>query len=82
MGDYEERSLGGITVRIDRTQCIATQNCIKVAPEVLELGDDIIVTFLEDAQEIEQERMIEACAICPVDALFAFDEHGRQIVPR
>ncbi len=82
MNDFEEQTLRGLTIRIDRTVCIGTENCVHVAPEVFELGDDSIVTFLEDAQEIARDRLIESCAVCPVDALWAFDENGDQIVPR
>lgn len=60
---------------------MGTKNCIHVAPEVFELGYDQIVTFLEDAQDIERDRLIEACAVCPVGALLAFDETGKRLVP-
>ncbi len=81
MDEYEDRELSGVKVRIDRTLCVATQNCIHVAPEVFELGYDQIVTFREDAVEIEQDRLIEACAVCPVGALLVYDHTGRRIVP-
>lgn len=79
--DIEEQTVSGLTIRIDRTRCIGTGNCVAVAPEVLELGADQIVTFVDAAEDIDRERLIEACAVCPVDALFAIDEDGNQIVP-
>lgn len=81
VADSEERVLSGLKVRIDRRACIGTQNCVHVAPEVFVLGTDQIVTFCDHAEEIEQDRLIEACAICPVDALYAFNAAGDQIVP-
>ena len=79
--EYEDRTLSGLQIRIDRTLCVGTKNCIHVAPEVFELGYDQIVTFLEDALDIERDRLIEACAVCPVGALLVFDETGRRLVP-
>lgn len=79
--DFEERPVSSLTIRIDRTRCIGTGNCVAVAPEVFVLGDDHIVTFQKPPGDIDRNRLIEACDICPVDALFAFDEEGRQLVP-
>lgn len=77
----EERTISGLDIRIDRAQCIGTANCVAVAPEVFEMGDDQIVTFVEEPEDIEPDRLIEACDICPVEALIATDAEGTQIVP-
>jgi ferredoxin len=76
-----ERKVGALTVRIDRTTCIGTANCAKVAPELFLLDDERIVTFREPAGDIPPDRAIEACGVCPVDALSVFDADGRQLVP-
>lgn len=81
MNDKPERKISGVTVIIDRNTCIGTANCTKVAPEVLILDDEKIVTFQEKYPEIERERIIEACSVCPVDALHVIDETGKEIVP-
>ena len=81
MENTEERILSGLTIRIARDRCIASKNCIEVAPEVFALGDDQIVTFVRNPRDIERERLIEACAVCPTDTLLAFDESGKQLVP-
>ena len=81
MADFEERKVGTLTVRIDRTVCIGTANCAKVAPELFVLDDERIITFREPAVEIEPDRAVEACRVCPVDALAAFDADGRSLVP-
>ena len=81
MADFEERRLGGITVRIDRTTCIGTANCAKIAPDLFVLDDEKIIAFREPAPEIEPDRAVEACRVCPVDALAAFDADGRPLVP-
>lgn len=81
MENVEERPLSGLTVRIDRGLCAAMKNCIGVAPEVFELGADQVVTFREDALDVERDRLVEACAVCPTGALSAFSGTGEQIVP-
>ncbi len=82
MDDIEERVVSGLTVRIERAVCIGSKNCIRLAPEVFELGMDQVVTFLDLAEDIERDRLTEACRQCPVDALLVFNEDGEQIVPR
>lgn len=81
MEDFEERLISGLTIRIDRPSCICSDSCTKIALEIFEIGDDDIVTFSEACPDIERDRLIEACSICPVDALIVIDEEGRQIVP-
>jgi len=76
-----ERKSGGLTLRIDRNTCMANASCVKIAPEVFRVDEESICAFVEPATEIERERLVEACRICPVDALIVLDEQGNQIVP-
>lgn len=77
----EERQISGLTIRIDRTLCIGSGNCVNIAPEIFRIDDQNLVTFRDETPDIDQSRLIDACAICPVDALTAIDEEGEQIVP-
>jgi ferredoxin len=79
--DLLERTVGSLTVQIDRTTCIGTANCAKVAPELFVLDDERIIRFRESAGEVPADRVVEACDVCPVDALSAFNEDGRRLVP-
>jgi ferredoxin len=81
LADFVERKAGALRVRIDRTTCIGTANCAKVAPEIFVLDDERIVTFREPPGGAPADRVVEACDVCPVDALSVFDEDGRQLVP-
>ncbi|MFQ5847870.1 MAG: ferredoxin [Candidatus Methylomirabilales bacterium] len=81
IGDCVERNIGGLTVRIDRTLCIGTANCMKVAPEVFAFDIENICAFTGESGEIERGRLIDACTVCPVDALIVIDESGTQLVP-
>jgi ferredoxin len=79
--DFLEKNISGLTIKIDRTTCIATTNCAKVAPEIFELDDEKIISFKNGSDDIEKERIVEACSVCPVNALYVIDQVGKQIVP-
>jgi ferredoxin len=79
-GDFAERRAGGLTVRIDRRTCIGSGSCVTVAPEIFELDSEMVVSFCAGEPEIERVRLIEACEVCPVDALAAFDEDGASVL--
>lgn len=80
MEHIEERRIGGLLIRIDRTLCVAFELCIDLAPGVFRFDDEGIVTFTgEDGTG--RDLLIEACRACPVDALTVVDEDGEQIVP-
>lgn len=81
MADTLERRVGDLLVRIDRTTCIGSANCTKIASDLFVIDDENLVTFREPAVEVERERVIEACSVCPVDALSVVDAEGRQWVP-
>ncbi len=81
MGDLVERKIGDLTIRIDRAACISTANCMKLAPDAFEFDGEKICAFTDDAPAIERERLIEACHVCPVDALIVIDAEGNQLVP-
>jgi ferredoxin len=79
--DFEERSIAGLTVRIDRTLCVGFGDCIELAPEAFEFDSEGIVRFRELADIVPRERLILACDVCPVDAITVVDTDGRQLVP-
>jgi 3-phenylpropionate/trans-cinnamate dioxygenase ferredoxin reductase subunit len=75
-----ERKVEALTIRIDRNACAGFKDCIKVAPEAFDLGDDGVVVF-KDPEVVEVSRLIEACGVCPAKALTVLDENGKQLVP-
>lgn len=54
---------------------------MRVAPELFEFDTEKICAFTANLPDIERDRLIEACDVCPVDALIVFDENGQQLVP-
>lgn len=80
MSDTEERLVGTLRVRIDRTLCVGFGDCITAAPEAFVLDDSGVAVFV-DPDAVERERFLSACDSCPVDAITVWDETGAQIVP-
>lgn len=80
MGVALERRVGDLTIRIDRTLCVGFGDCVEAAPDAFDLDAEDIATFV-NPDAVAREKLLEACAVCPVDALLVFDHAGRQIVP-
>lgn len=76
-----KREISGLTIRIDRNLCIGSGNCVNLAPEIFEIDEENIVDFRGDTPDIDQDRLVEACNLCPVDALIVEDADGDQVVP-
>ena len=80
MSDFEERSVGELRVRIDRTLCVGFGDCVKEAPEGFKLDADGVAVFV-DPDAVERDRLLRACDACPVDAISVWDSDGKQLVP-
>ena len=80
MGDFEDRRVGDLKVRIDRTLCVGFGECVAAAPGAFALDGDDIVVFV-NPEAVAPEELVKACDLCPVDALTVWDETGRQVVP-
>ena len=80
MQQFLERKIGGLTIRVDRTLCVGFGDCIEIAPDVLEFDEEGVARFIETVANIERDRLIQACDVCPVDALSVIDEAGNQLV--
>ena len=76
-----ERRFGRILVRIDPTLCVGFGDCITEAADVFELDDEGVVRFRDVASEVTDAVLLAACSSCPVDALTAYDDTGRQLAP-
>jgi ferredoxin len=81
LSDVVERRVGGLTVRVDRLLCVGFGDCIDVAPDLWEFDADGIVSFREPLPEVDRDRVMGSCDVCPVDALSAHDDGGTQLVP-
>jgi ferredoxin len=80
VADFDERSVGGLRVRIDRTLCVGFGDCVKASPGAFALDDDNVAIFAAP-EGVIREDLLRACASCPVDALTVWSENGQQLVP-
>lgn len=81
MSDLVPKKIGDLTVRIDRELCIGSGNCVKVAPDLFELDDETIASFAPGADSVPRAKILDACEVCPVQALVVTDAEGRELVP-
>lgn len=79
--DLSERTVGGLTVRIDRRLCVGFGDCIEMAPEAFAFDDDGIAVFLPTIDNTDRARLLRACDVCPVDAISVLDENGEPLRP-
>lgn len=80
MSDFEERTIAGLRVRIDRTLCVGFADCVTEAPEAFVLDDSGTAVFVKP-EAVDRDRLLRACDVCPVDAITVWDASGGQIVP-
>lgn len=80
MSDFEERTVGDLRIRIDRTLCVGFGDCITEAPEAFALDESGTAVFMKP-EDVVRERLLEACDVCPVDAITVWTEDGDQVVP-
>ena len=81
MADTEERQVGDLTIRIDRTLCVGFGDCIEAAADAFVLDDEGIAVF-KDPEKVDREALIAACDVCPVDAITVWDSARNQLAPR
>jgi ferredoxin len=81
MEEVLEVEVEGLSVRIDRSKCAAFKDCLGIAPDIFELGDDGIVKLVGKVG-IQRDDFLEACSVCPVDVFVVRDEQGNQLIPR
>src|SRR6267154_6014297 len=80
VSDFEERTVGELRVRIDRTLCVGFGDCITEAPEAFVLDASGVAVFLAP-ETTAREQLLRACDACPVDAITVWNAAGAQIVP-
>ena len=79
--DIEERQVAGLMVKIDRLICVGFETCVEVAPDLFQMDEEGIAFFTSDTNDVDKERVLEACKECPVDALVVLDASGNQLHP-
>lgn len=81
MSETIERTVGDLTIRLDRANCSGFGHCAEDAPDAFALDDDNLVIFGRAPEKVARDHLIHASAVCPVEAISVFDSNGNQIVP-
>lgn len=66
--------------RVDRTLCIGTADCTRIAPNTFELDDEAKATVKKQNGDTD-EKVLEAAKVCPVLAIIVEDKDGKQVYP-
>ncbi|MEJ2238573.1 MAG: ferredoxin [Gemmatimonadales bacterium] len=77
---FEERVVGDLRIRIDRTLCVSFGDCVDEAEGAFTLDRDGVAVFVKP-ETVDRDRLVRACEACPVDALTVLDSAGNQLVP-
>jgi ferredoxin len=68
-------------IKINRGLCTGYAECVRLAPEVFQLGADN-VSVVVDPDGGDEEMILDAARACPVDAITLFDEFEDQVWPQ
>lgn len=81
MSDVVERRIGDLTVRIERALCVGFAQCVDESELAFRMDDEDDVVAFETPEDETREQLIQACKVCPVEALVVLDADGKQLVP-
>jgi ferredoxin len=56
-------------VLVDMNLCQSHGECVAVAPDVFDLGDDDVLRWKEDVDEARRAEVEEAVEVCPMMAI-------------
>ena len=56
-------------VRVDMNLCQSHGECVLVAPDVFDLGEDDVLTWKQDVEESRRAEVQEAVDVCPMLAI-------------
>lgn len=61
-------------VHVDMNLCQSHGECVSIAPDVFELGDDDVLVWREEVSEDRRAAIEEAVNVCPMMAISIEDE--------
>jgi ferredoxin len=63
-----------VKVHVDMNLCQSHGECVSIAPDVFELGDDDVLVWREEVSEDRRAAIEEAVNVCPMMAISIEDE--------
>lgn len=76
----DKKPLQILKIHVDRDLCIGAAPCVTVAPGVFQM-DDENKAYVVDKNGADAETILLAAQACPVQAIFLYDEDGKQVYP-
>lgn len=67
-------------IEVDKSKCIGSLPCTKIAPTVFRLGEDG-KAYILDPRAASEEKLRQAAMTCPTNAIILKDDQGNQIYP-
>ena len=80
MPGRDGRATATLRIHIDRDLCVGFGDCIDIAPEAFALDEEGIAELLTP-ESVARERLLRACAACPVDAITVRGAGDEVLVP-
>ncbi len=77
--DTVNAGAGGLSILIDRNLCVGFGDCIEVAPRAFKLDEEGVAVLLEP-EAAGRDRLLRACAACPVDAITVLNASGEVLI--
>lgn len=67
-------------IEVDRDKCISVASCVELAQKTFKL-DDEGKSIVIDQKGDDAPAQMDAAKSCPVNAIYVYDENGKQIWP-
>ncbi len=67
-------------VQVDKTACIGTGDCIRIAPRVFEFDADLL-SHVKDPDGADDATLVLAARKCPTSAITVDDDQGNRLWP-
>ena len=80
-GINNQKTIRGLTMKIDRNLCIGAATCVALAPKAWALDNEAKAIILDSAHEETDETLLDAAKSCPVAAISIIDADGKQLFP-
>lgn len=73
--------LNDLAVSVDLGKCIASANCVSVAPTAFRVNMALDEVELLDTGSVDRQTLIAAAMACPTKAIYLDDANGRPLWP-
>lgn len=68
-------------IEVDRELCIGAGPCVAVSPNSFKLDKEGKAVVKKSFSKVADNEILIAAQSCPVQAIFLYDEKGKQIFP-